>query len=51
MAQYLPKALRTLYRGCGAWTLNGFTNNDDAVSNIEWQRNKIRNTGHDRHPV
>jgi hypothetical protein len=28
MTKYFPKSLRTLYRGCGAWTFNGFTNND-----------------------
>lgn len=38
--------LRTLYRGCRGWTFNGFTNNDAAVSNIEWQRNEIRSSGH-----
>src|ERR1700730_3075052 len=46
MTQYFPKTLRTLYRGCRAWTFNGFTNNDAAVSNIEWQRNDISNSGH-----
>jgi hypothetical protein len=51
MAQYLPKTLRTLYRGCGASTLNGFTNNDAAVSNIKRQSHEICNSGHDRHPV
>jgi hypothetical protein len=45
MTQYFPKTLRTLYRGCRAWTFNGFTNNDAAVSNIERQRNEIRNPG------
>jgi hypothetical protein len=47
MAQYLPKALRTLYRGCGT----GFTNNDAAVSNIKRQCHEVCNPGHDRHPV
>jgi hypothetical protein len=30
--------LRTLNRGCRAWTFNRFTNNDASVSNIERQR-------------
>jgi hypothetical protein len=46
MAQYFPKTLRTFYRGCGAWTFYGFTNNYVAVRNIEWQRHEICNSGH-----
>ena len=46
MTQYFPKTLRTLYRGCRAWTFYRFTNNDAAVSNIERQRHEICNSGH-----
>jgi hypothetical protein len=46
MAQYLPKTLRALYRGCGAWTFYRFTDNDGTVSNIERQRHEICNSGH-----
>jgi hypothetical protein len=51
VTQYFPKTLRTLYRGWRAWTFNGFANNDAAVSNIEWQRNEISNSGHDFAPT
>jgi hypothetical protein len=49
MTEYFPKTLRTLYRGCRAWTFNRFTNNHAAVSNIERQRHEICNSGHDLH--
>jgi hypothetical protein len=35
MTQYFPKTLRTLYRGCRAWTFYRFTDNNAAVGNIE----------------
>jgi len=44
MAQ--PKTLRTLYRGCRAWTFYRFTNNNAAIRNIERQRHEICNSGH-----
>jgi hypothetical protein len=51
MTQYFPKTLRTLYRGCRAWTFNGFAHNDAAVRNIERQRHEICNSDHGTHPV
>src|SRR5258706_7386412 len=51
MAQYFPKTFCTLYRGCRACTFNGFTNNDAAVSNVEWQRHEISNSGHGLTPT
>jgi hypothetical protein len=44
MAQYFPKTLRTPYRSGRAWTFYRFTNDDAAVSNIEWQRDEICNS-------
>jgi hypothetical protein len=49
MTQYFAQAFRTPYRGCGAWALDGFTDNNAAVSNIERQGNEIGNSGHDTH--
>jgi hypothetical protein len=46
MAQHFPKTVRTLYRGCRAWTFYRFTDNDAAVGNIERQRHEICNSGH-----
>jgi hypothetical protein len=46
MTKYFPKTLSTLYRGCRAWTFNGFTNNDVAVRNINRQHHEICNSGH-----
>jgi hypothetical protein len=51
MTQHFPKTLRALYCGCGAWAFNRFTNNDAAVSNIEWQRHEVCNSGHGPTPT
>jgi hypothetical protein len=37
MAKYLPKPLRTLYRGGGALAVNRFTGSNAAINEIEGQ--------------
>ena len=47
MAKYLPKPLRTLYRGGRAWAVNGLTSsNAAAVSEIKRQRYEKSDFGH-----
>ena len=47
MAKYLPKPLRTLYRGGRAWAVNGVTSsNTAAVSEIKRQCHEKSDFGH-----
>ena len=47
MAKYLPKPLRTLYRGGRAWAVNGVTSsNAAAVSEIKRQCHEKSDFGH-----
>jgi hypothetical protein len=47
MAKYLPKPLRTLYRGGRAWAVNGVTSsNAAAVSEIKRQCHEKSDCGH-----
>ena len=48
MTQYLAQAFGTPNRDRRVWTLDGFTDNNAAVSNVERQRNEISNSGHSR---
>ena len=50
MAKYLPKPLRTLYRGGRAWAVNGVaSSNAAAVSEIKRQCHEKSNFGHTLH--
>ena len=52
MAKYLPKPLRTLYRGGRAWAVNGVTSsNTAAVSEIKRQCHEKSDFGHTPHFV
>jgi hypothetical protein len=53
MAKYLPKSLRTLYRGGRARAVNGFTSSNAAINEIERQCHEKSDFGHtlSRKPV
>jgi hypothetical protein len=46
MAKYLPKPLRTLYRGGRARAVNGFTRRNGAINEIERQCHEKSDFGH-----
>ena len=46
MAKYLPKPLRTLYRGGRARAVNGFTSSNAAISEIKRQCHEKSDFGH-----
>jgi hypothetical protein len=46
MAKYLPKPLRTLYRGGRAWAVNGVASSNAAVSEIKRQCHEKSDFGH-----
>ena len=46
MAKYLPKPLRTLYRGGGALAANRFTGSNAAINEIEGQSHERSNFRH-----
>jgi hypothetical protein len=46
MAKYLPKPLRTLYRGGRAWAVNGVTSSNAAVSEIKRHCHEKSDFGH-----